>query len=89
MAKQASKLLTVVTGIPVEAHTMLAIVDRASIAFKKCPNDVSIMDAHALPLWLRCRKFVFSSETVQRISAAAHESRMWHRSADLTIAPLP
>jgi hypothetical protein len=86
-AKRASKLLSVVTGTLVEAHPVLAIVDPASFTFKQRPKDVSIMDARALPRWLKRRKPVLSAKTVQRVASAAVDPRTWTRNADLTIDP--
>ncbi|WP_341952758.1 nuclease-related domain-containing protein [Salinibacterium sp. TMP30] len=86
-AKRAAKLLTAATGIPVEVHPILAIVDPASFTVKRRPNDVSIMVARELPRWLKRRKPVLDAETVQRISVAAVDSRTWHRTANLTIDP--
>lgn len=84
-AKRTAKLLTAATGFPVEAHPILAIVDPASFTFTQRPKDVSVMDARFLPRWLKRRKAVLDPETVKRISAAAGDSRTWHRTADLTI----
>jgi hypothetical protein len=86
-AKRAAKLLSAATGIPVDVHPILAIVDPASFTVKQRPKDVSIMDARALFRWLKHRKPVLDPETVQRISVAAVDARTWHRTADLTIDP--
>ena len=48
-AKRPSKLLSAATGMQVDAHPILAIVDPAGFTFKQRPKDVSIMDARALP----------------------------------------
>jgi len=87
-AKRASKLLSAATGMQVDAHPILAIVDLASFTFKERPKDICIMDARALPRWLRRLQPTLNPNEVQRIASAATASRTWHPSADLTIDPL-
>jgi len=87
-AKRASKLLSAATGMQVDAHPILAIVDPAGFTFKQRPKDVSIMDARALPRWLKRLEPTLEPHDVQRITSAATAPRTWHPSADLTIDPL-
>ncbi|EAR24966.1 hypothetical protein A20C1_06781 [marine actinobacterium PHSC20C1] len=84
-AKRAGKLLTAATGTPVTAHPILAIVDPAGFTFKQRPKDVDIMNARALPRWLKRREPVLSAESVRSIALAATDAKTWHPSADLTI----
>lgn len=86
-AKRAAKLLTQATGIPVDAHPVLAIVEPASFTFRQRPADVSIMDARRLPRWLKRRRAVLDPDTLARVIHAALESRTWHATADLSIDP--
>ncbi|EPR76270.1 hypothetical protein ADILRU_1404 [Leifsonia rubra CMS 76R] len=86
-AKRAAKLLTAATGLPVEVHPIVVIVDPASFTVKQRPKDVSVMDARTLPRWLERRKALLDPKTVQRISDTAIDSRTWHVAADLTIDP--
>ncbi|MBH0053416.1 NERD domain-containing protein [Salinibacterium sp. SWN139] len=86
-AKRAAKLLTQATGIAVDVHPVLAIVEPASFTFKQHPKDVSVMDARALPRWLKRRTTALDADALSRILAAAVEVRTWHSTADLTIDP--
>jgi len=86
-AKRAAKFLSAASGLVVEVHPVLAIVDAGPFTFKQRPSDVSIMDARALSRWLNHRTRALSPEAVQRIAAAAVNSRTWHPSADLSIDP--
>lgn len=86
-AARAAKLLTAATGLPVEVHPILAIVDSTSFSVKQRPKDVSVMDARTLPRWFERRKALLDPKTVQRICDTAIDSRTWHGAADLTIDP--
>ncbi|MBH0098359.1 NERD domain-containing protein [Salinibacterium sp. NSLL150] len=86
-AKRAAKLLTKATGISVEVHPVLAIVEPASFTFRQRPQDVSIMDARRLPRWLKRRRAVLAPEELASIIDAATEVRTWHPTADLSIDP--
>lgn len=86
-AKRAAKLLTKATGISVEVHPVLAIVEPASFTFRQRPQDVSIMDARRLPRWLKRRRAVLAPDELASIIDSAAEVRTWHPTADLSIDP--
>ncbi len=64
-AKRASKLLSAATGMHVDAHPILAIVDPAGFTFKQRPKDVSIMDARGRRP--QCGEQAFSPESEHNI----------------------
>ncbi|TQO20520.1 nuclease-like protein [Rhodoglobus vestalii] len=86
-AARAAERLTAAAGIPVDVHPIVAIVDAAPFTVKQSPSEVSVMDARSLRRWLKRRKALLDPETVQRISDAAMDSRIWHAAPDLTVDP--
>lgn len=84
-AKRASKILSAATGMQIDAHPILAIVDPAGFTFRQRPKDVSIMDARALRRWLKRLKPTLEPDEVQRIASVATKPLIWHKSPDLTI----
>ncbi|MBH0008594.1 nuclease-related domain-containing protein [Salinibacterium sp. SWN1162] len=86
-AKRAAALLAKAAGVAVDVHPIVAIVEPASFTFKQRPADVSIMDARALPRWLKRRRAVLAPVELSRIIDAASEARTWHPTAELSIDP--
>jgi len=86
-AKRAARLLTTATGIPVDVHPILAIVEPGSFTFRQRPADVMIMDARRLPRWLKRRRAVLAPEELARIIDAATDVRTWHPTAELSVDP--
>jgi hypothetical protein len=84
-SERASKLLSLSTGMPVEAYSLLVIVDPASVTIKQQPDDVTVLTARELVRWLKRRKRLLDESTVQRIADAASKTRTWHKTADATV----
>lgn len=86
-AKRASRLLSSATGLSVDVHSIIVIVDSAGFTVRQRPHDVSVMDARHLLRWLKRRKPTLDLDTRRYIADAAADARTWHQSADLTVDP--
>jgi hypothetical protein len=84
-SERASKLLTQATGMPVQAYSLLVIVDPASITVRQRPDYVTVLTARELVRWLKRRKRTLDATSVSRIADVAANPRTWHKTADAAV----
>ncbi len=80
-AQRAAKLLSAATDRPVGVTGLVVVVSPKTLVIRERPSNVVVLSDRQLSSWLRRRRAVLSGEDVQGITAAAINSRTWHRNA--------
>ena len=76
-ATRASRLLTAATGIPVNVHPIIVVVDPRNITLKNPPLDVSVVTRRRMRRWVSALHPVLSDEEVASIFNHARRSTTW------------
>lgn len=75
-AARASRLLSMACGFPVPVRGLVVTVG-AALTVKAAPADVTVLEAGALPRWLRRQPVMLSVSTLGHVYAAARRESNW------------
>lgn len=73
---RAGRLLSTACGFPVPVQRLVVTVG-AALTVKAAPPDVTVLEASALPLWLRQQPVMLSVSTLAAVHAAARWESYW------------
>ncbi|TQM54593.1 nuclease-related domain-containing protein [Humibacillus xanthopallidus] len=76
-AARASRLLTAATGSPIEAHSVIVLVDPGKLTIRTSPRDVTITTRRGLKRWASALPSVLPDQEVETIFNQIRRSSTW------------